>query len=322
MRGILILLTAVSGLAFGQTGDAGSGWANNLTLIKQVKQGMDMLNTLKKTKDAIGKVAATVNDVKNTAKLLHDDMKNLSSMSETELEDIKSFFSFKESLSGKGYSSLLNLDDWYQSETSGFRDRSGRMNAASSIINSQSPQRALQMSRGLYTQMYRVRQQMIIVYDRQILEFLKAAKVYERRARIRLAQANVAILNKSMNDLGSFSGLFGKKESDADTKKPFFTQSDVNKSMEEAVTYSQLSNEYRNKAFQIYFECLRLQASEIVLAMDVQHVRQLVNESETKIAERQNRARSKFTISNSSTSSRGSDKSKWKSNSGLGKSGM
>lgn len=169
--------------------------------IATVTKLKEVVNKTKEVKNVVGTTAATMKDFRNLFQMVHNDIESLTVFEKEELNSLKEIFSFQDALSGRGYTSLFQLTDWYVSETSKFRDKNGNINATTAILNATDPETALRKYQDLNNFKLYVHQQQFLVNDAMILHHIRWARHYDRAARLRLMLLNAIIYSKSVEGL-------------------------------------------------------------------------------------------------------------------------
>lgn len=241
------------------------------------------------TKQLTGTIASSTKDLMNMTKIFYKDLGSVHTITKMELNQLTSFISFKDALRGNGYPSMLNATSWYEDETREYRSPDGYLSVSSAVLNATSAEAALAKMQRYNGQLMQYRQNRIYVMDNQIRQLIAAANNADRLARLKVMKLNMKMFGKKSEDVFKGIGQIGSSfnstlqevqnaerltgtQEDRTPQKPeneFTTElSEINGLIQEAELY-------RNKAFELYAECQRLQQPSITHAENVIRARLL-----------------------------------------------
>lgn len=256
---------------------------------KLIAETGKLIKLYQDTKELTGVIASSTKDLMNMTKIFYKDLGSVHTITKMELNQLTSFLSFKDALRGNGYPSMLNASAWYEDETREYRSPDGFLSVSSAILNATSAEAAVAKMNRYNGQLMQYRQNRIYVMDNQIRQLIAAANNADRMARLKVLKLNVKMFGKKSKDVFKGAGQIGRsygdivqdfehteklsgQSDDPTVKKP---EDEFREEMEEIDNLIQEAEIYRNKAFELYAECQRLQQPSITHAQDVIRARLL-----------------------------------------------
>lgn len=233
-------------------------WLVNKSILAEARKAYNVYN---ETKQLTGTIAATMKDVKSLSEKVRNDATNISMINAEQLQNLKDYLSWRDELSGRGYSSLLGLNEYYERETSTFRDRNGELNIAQSMLSSGDDAeyaRKRTTFRRLNVQVKRYRR---LNQDKRFRELMEEVRVLEREASLLQVKINLALFGKELREyqgsLQSLASAFDKHQSDiksGQNKTPAKTDIEIAQNMERLYNVLEKADMKRQEAMTILYE--------------------------------------------------------------------
>lgn len=236
-------------------------WLVNKSILAEARKAY---NVYTETKQLTGTIAATIKDVKALTEKARNDATNISIINAEQLQNLKNYLSWRDELSGRGYSSLLGLNEYYERETSTFRDRNGELNIAQSLLSSGDDAEYARKRitfRRLNVQVKRYRR---LNQDKRFRELMEEVRVMEREASYLQVKINLALFGKELRDykgsLQSLTSAFDKHQADiknGQNKTPSKTDLEIGENMERLYNVLEKADQKRQEAMTILYETTR-----------------------------------------------------------------
>lgn len=276
---VFLFLAMLPEMVFAQSGDGGSGWANwilnqaewvknEVRENEQIAKTVELIKIYKETQQLTGIVASTVTDLKNATLKFQDDVQTIDDITQSQLEQLNNYFSWDDALTGRGYPSLLNIEQWYTSETSTFRDREGHLNAVSLLFNTISVEDQARRQKSYYATLVRIRGQKGIYLDREISRLLHLSKEYDNQARHLVIKLNLTVFNQGMDNIQKGLGKVfkGEKESsDEDKKKTKRSEAEIQAQIQQVYDLQDKASQARGEALDKLYELMRMDMNSTTL---------------------------------------------------------
>lgn len=190
-------------------------WQNKqaVTSAELLSKAISTYNTLVQTKELTGMLVATTKDMKDFTKRFQDDIRSLSDLTGDDLKDLNVLMDWRDALQGRGYQSLIDMDEYYEANTAQLRGADGNFNLANTLTRAVSDEDYLKADQTFRMQQNTYRRIRPINYDYQVRERLRLAREKENEARRLTIKLNLMTFGKRV--IGIADGINNLKDGEA-----------------------------------------------------------------------------------------------------------